>query len=163
MEARQAFFFDKAAQHDLVLARIIGAPRPQTLRAKLERVYSARKGVAGKAGDEVEFVQGGGTWGGGDQLAVGERALIFLTSISGRLYEDTSQGHLLVEEIEGAPYAIFEFRELWLCQDEDMPTLIKDNASQDPKRPYATAIRFEAMETYLVGLIQQIDRRTGVA
>ncbi len=48
-------------------------------------------------------------------------------------------------------YAIYPHEELWLS--DDVPTLIRGR--QDPKRLYATAIRFDVMEEYLLGLVER--------
>lgn len=91
----------KLATHDLVLCRITAAAGPQTLRALAERVYSAQHGVpANCEGRELEFVHAPGSWGA-VPLAVGDRALVFLRQVSGKLYEDAWQGHLLIEGLDG--------------------------------------------------------------
>ena len=150
------FLSDKVATHDIVLVKVLCSPRPQVLRAKVARIYSAKKGMAANClGSEIEFVQSPGHWGDVG-LAVGDQALLFVRSISGQLYEDAWRGHMVVEEIEGNLYAIFQFKELWL--NEDVPSSIRENSRQDPKRPYATAIRFDALESYLLGLIENAER-----
>jgi hypothetical protein len=58
-----------------------------------------------------------------------------------------------VEDIEGDLYAIYPRKELWLS--DDVPTLIRESSRQDPKRSYATAIRFDVMEEYLLGLVER--------
>ena len=85
---------------------------------------------------------------------------MFVKSISGKLHEDAWRGHMVVENIEGIPYAIFHHKELWL--NKGVPSSIRECSRQDPKRSYATAIRFDAMEAYLLSLIEKLnsnDRR----
>ncbi|POA33801.1 hypothetical protein, partial [Pseudomonas sp. GW456-R21] len=88
-------------------------------------------------------------------LIVGDQAILFVKSISGELYEDPWRGHMLVEQIEGASYAIFQYKELWLR--EDIPSSIRTCSRQDPKRPYATAIRLDVMEAYLSSVIEELN------
>jgi hypothetical protein len=153
MNKQLDFLLDKVLKHDLVLAQVTSAPRPQVLRAKIERIYSTGKGIVyGFLNSEVEFVRSGGTWGD-VALKVGEQALLFVASVSGKLYEDVWHGHMVVEDIEGSLYAIYPRKELWLS--EDIPTLIRVASRQDPKRSYATAIRFDVMEEYLISLIER--------
>jgi hypothetical protein len=143
--------------HGLVMVEIVSSPRPQTFRARVKRVYAARQGIdPGSRGAEIEFVGAGVGWGL-EALSVGDTALVFLTAISGRLYEPMSfVGHMVVEEIDGETYAIYQERELWLSAG--IPATIRDCARQDPKRSYATAVRLDAMEAYLLTLIEQTDR-----
>lgn len=151
MNGKQEFLSEKIANNDLLLVEVVGSPRPQTLCVKVERVYSTRKGDESVTlGSEIEIVSSPGTWGD-TALSVGERALLFVRLISGRLYEDAWRGHMLVEEIGDCMYAIFPYRQLW--SSEDVPVSIKSCSRQDPKRPYATAIRLDAMEAYLIDLI----------
>jgi hypothetical protein len=147
------FWGDELAANDLVLVKVTGASRPQLLRAEVERIYSTGKGMkAAFLGSEVEFVGGGGAWGN-EQLAPGDRALVLVCAIHGRLYEHHWHGHMVVEEIEGTLYAKYQFRELWLL--ESFPPVLRECSRQDPKRPYASAIRFDVMESYL---IEKVDR-----
>lgn len=39
------FLSDKVANYDLIMVKVIDSPRPQTFKARVERVYTARKGV----------------------------------------------------------------------------------------------------------------------
>ena len=156
MSEELGLLFDKVERYDLVFVEIVDAPRPQVLRAKVERIYTSRKGIDDASlGSEIEFVRSGGTWGD-VVLIVGDRAILFVKSISGELYEDAWRGHMVVEDIEGAPYAIFHHKELWL--GEGVPSSIRAHSRQDPKRSYATAIRFDVMEAYLLSLIEKIEQ-----
>jgi hypothetical protein len=159
MSEKLGFLFEKVARHDLIFVKIVDAPRPQVLRARIDRIYTTGKGVESNfRGSEIEFVRSGGTWGD-VALVVGDQAIVFVKSISGELYEDAWRGHMVVEEIEGAPYAIFQCKELWLR--EDIPPSIRTCSRQDPKRSYATAIRFDAMEAYLLGMIERLSNNEG--
>ncbi|AXW63844.1 hypothetical protein CJO94_18680 (plasmid) [Ralstonia solanacearum] len=150
-----SFLSDKVASCDLVMAKIVDSPRQQSFRARVTRVYAARKGVdTGVLGTEIEFVGGPPHWGQ-VSLAVGDTALVFLKSISGLLYEDAWRGHMLVEQIGDEVYAIFQHRELWLSTD--VPLSIRNFSRQDPKRPYASAVRLDVLEAYLLALIEQVD------
>lgn len=145
------FLFDKIAKYDLVVARVIESLGSQMLRAELEHIYSASHGMGNyEIGTEFEFVRSPGHWGD-VPLKIGDRAFLFVGFVSGHLYEDAWRGHMVIEKIDGEPHAIFQFKELWLSQD--VPSLIRENSRQDPKRPYASAIRFDVIESYLRGLI----------
>jgi hypothetical protein len=153
MNKQSDFLLDKVLRHDLVFVHVTGAPRPQVLRAKIGRIYSTGEGIVRSfLNSEVEFIRSGGAWGD-VALKVGEQALLFVKSISGKLYEDPRHGHMAVEDIEGDLYAIYPRKELWLS--DDVPTLIRGSSRQDPKRLYATAIRFDVMEEYLLGLVER--------
>ncbi len=155
MSEELGFLSEKVARYDLVFVKIVDAPRPQVLRAKIEKIYTTGKGIYSTLlGSEVEFVRSGGRWGD-MALIVGDQAILFVKSIFGELYEDAWRGHMVVEEIEGASYAIFQYKELWLR--EDIPSSIRACSRQDPKRPYATAIRFDVMEAYLLSLIDKVN------
>lgn len=150
------FLSAKVASHDLILVEVMCSPRSQVLRARVEHIYSARKGIDPQfLGTEIEFVRSPSNWGD-VALMLGERALIFVASISGQLYEDPWHGHMIVEKIDGNTYASFPHPELWL--NDKVPALIRACSRKDPKRPYATAIRFDAIEAYLSGLISEFDR-----
>jgi hypothetical protein len=151
-----AFFYDAAASSDLILIRVVGSPRPQVLRAKVDKIYSARKGVSADClGAEIEFIGAPGHWGQ-ETLEIGEKALVFVTEIfSGKLYEYAWRGHMVVEEIDGSSYASFQSPELWA--NENVPPEIRSNSRQDPRRSYRTAILFDVVETYLQNLIRKID------
>ncbi|CUI07026.1 hypothetical protein [Massilia antarctica] len=151
MSEDKAFLADKVAGHDAVLLEVLAEPAPQHLRARLITVYSARHGLAGQApGAQIDFVHAPSSWGN-TPLAPGDLAIVFLNTISGRLYEAAWNGHLLVDDIDGRPHAIYKHKELWL--NEAFPPEIRAHARQDPARPYASAIEFDAVETYLSGLI----------
>jgi hypothetical protein len=149
-----AFLSQMVAQNDLVMVKVMGSPRPQTFRALLKRVYTARKGIdASWLGSEIEFVGCPAHWGQ-VPLAVGDTALLFVKKLSNSgLYEAPWLGHMLVEEVDGDSYAIRHQRELWLS--DGVPASIRDHSRQDPKRSNATAIRFDALEAHLLALIEQ--------
>ena len=61
MNEELGFLFDKVERYDFVFVEVVGAPRPQTLRAKVERIYTSNKGVDDASlGSEIEFVRSGG-------------------------------------------------------------------------------------------------------
>ncbi|HEX8611415.1 MAG TPA: hypothetical protein VF800_09030 [Telluria sp.] len=151
MSAENVFLADKVASHDAALVRILAAPAPQQLRARLLTLYSARKALAGcQPQQDIEFIHAASSWGN-TPLAPGELAVVFFTTISGRLYEAAWNGHLLVEDIDGRPHAIYRHKELWL--DETVAPAIRAHARQDPARPHASAIDFDAFEAYLRTLV----------
>ncbi|MNM75531.1 hypothetical protein D3C81_873220 [compost metagenome] len=152
MSPTRGFLAEKVENYDLVLLHVVSSPRPQVLRATVERIYSARNGIdQGYIGKEIEFVRSPGNWGDA-ALEVGERALVFISIVSDEFYEDAWRGHMIVEEIQGDLFAIYQHRELWLC--EEVPEMIRACSQQDPKRPYATAIRLGMLEAYLIDLVE---------
>ncbi|KAB8053541.1 hypothetical protein GCN74_25270 [Janthinobacterium sp. FT14W] len=152
MSPARGFLAEKVENHDLVLLHVVSSPRPQVLRATIQRIYSAKRGIDQRyIGKEIEFVRSPGNWGD-VALEVGERALVFISMVSDRFYEDTWRGHMIIEEIQGDLFAIYQHRELWLC--EEVPEAIRACSQQDPKRPYATAILFGILEAYLIELIE---------
>jgi hypothetical protein len=147
MSAENDFLSDQLARHDAALVRILEARAPQQLRARLLKIYSARKGLQGhEAQTDITFVHAGSSWGN-TPLAPGELGLVFLDTIAGSLYEAAWNGHLLVHDVDGRPHAVYKHKELWL--DPAFPSAIRAHACQDPERPYASAIEFDALETYL--------------
>ena len=153
MTTKGKFLAEKVASRDLVLLRVVGSPDRQVLRAKIEKIYSARHGIEGKrVGEELDFVCSAGTWGD-VPLAQGERSLVFLYAHNGKFYEDPWRGHLIVEDIAGQTYGIYPHKQLWLAPD--VPDEIKSHAIPDPARAQASAIVFTALESYLAGLIRQ--------
>lgn len=159
MSSSQRFLSGKIESRDLILLHVVSSPNPQVLRARVERIYSARKGIDQKClGKEIEFVRSPGNWGD-VALEVGERALVFISIVSDKFYEDAWRGHMIVEEIKGKLFAIYQHKELWLC--EEIPDIIKACSEQDTKRPYATAIQFEILENYLIDLIENTEFGSG--
>ncbi|KPC53168.1 hypothetical protein [Amantichitinum ursilacus] len=154
--SKSSFLADKIAEYDVVMVTTKSSPRAQVLRAKVERTYSALRWIEGlSASDEIEFVHSPGRFGD-PILKTGERAIVFIVGISDRLYEESWRGHMLVEKIGTEQYAIYPHRELWLSQD--IPQVIRENAIQDPTRPYASAIKLDVMENYLMQLIENFGR-----
>lgn len=152
MSEEGPFLITKVTDYDTVLLDVKSEPEPQSLRAKLLKVYSSGKCLGGAhPGDEIEFVHGPSTWGN-TAMQVGERAIVFLRPISGRLYENSWRGHMLIEDISGVPHAIFPH--LKVSTD---PASFASRAVQDPKRPHARAIPLAELETYLLDLIAKVE------
>lgn len=148
LDQQGSFLMNKVTENDAVLLKIISQPEPQHLRAKILKIYSSRYGLAGKrVGDEIEFVHGPSSWGN-TAVKVGETAVVFVRPISGLLYEDAWRGHMVVEEIDGVPHAIFPH----LKESAD-PASPASRAIQDPKRSFARAIAFDDLENHLRSLI----------
>ena len=101
-------------------------------------------------GDRFDFVHGPPHWGA-LALKLHDRAIVFLRSLSGRLYESAWRGHLLLEDIDGVPYAVYQHKELWLSPT--LPQSLRCAAVQDPKRGQSSAIRLTELEAYLRKLI----------
>jgi len=142
---------------DLVLVRVISKPAPQTYRAFVEKIYRARHGIKiDFLGKEIEFIGSCGSWGD-VPLAVGERAIVFMSEIFEKLYEHSYHGHILLEEINGELYGIEFIRKMWL--NKSTPSVLRESARQDPKRPYCSAVRFDVLEGYLVDLIKKVEAK----
>lgn len=148
---RAEFLVDKVLNNDLILIDVISETAPQTLKARVVRVYSSHGGIPDIArGSEIEFVHAPASWGC-VPLKTDDWALVFIADIAGKLYEDAWNGHLLVETVGDATCAIFPAKELWL--DKTLPADIREAFFQDPKREYASAIRFEKIERYLLRVL----------
>lgn len=147
MSTNEKFLAAKAAANDAVLLQVLEASKPQHLRAKVLAIYTARKGVTQKMlGQKIEFVHASGAWGN-KPLQPGQTALVFLSEISGRLYEDSWHGHLLVDDIDGAPFASYRFPQLWLS--ENLPESLRAHTRQDPLRTQNSAISLPALAGYI--------------
>lgn len=147
MSDKEKFLAAKAAANDAVLLYVLEETRPQHLRAKVLAVYTARKGVTQKMLDrEIEFVHASSAWGN-KPLRPGETALVFLSEISGRLYEDSWNGHLLVDDIDDEQYASYRFPQLWLS--ENLPASLRPHTRGDPQRPQCSAIRLPELAEYI--------------
>ncbi|WP_397458931.1 hypothetical protein AB3464_03145 [Pseudomonas asplenii] len=156
MSKKTDFLFDKVMNYDLVFVEVVDEPSPQFLTAKVSRVYSFGASVDSSVlHSEIEFVHAGTAWGN-MALKIGDQAFLFLSSIYGRLHENNWHGHMVVEEIECEPYAIFQHKEMWL--NKDMPPLLRENSRPDPKHSHTTAVRFDAVESYLLSLIEKAGR-----
>jgi len=147
MSTNERLLAAKAAANDAVLLHVLEESRPQHLRAKVLAVYTARKGISqDMLGQEIEFVHASSAWGN-KPLQPGQTALVFLSAISGRLYEDSWHGHLLVDEIEGEQFASYRFPQLWLS--ENLPGSLRAHTRQDPLRAQNSAIRLQALAKYI--------------
>lgn len=147
MSNNEKFLAVKAAANDAVLLRILEETKPQQLRAKILAIYTARKGIAPKMLErEIEFVHASSAWGN-KPLRPGQTALVFLSEISGRLYEDSWNGHLPVDDIDGVQYASYRFPQLWLS--ENLPDCLRAHTRADPQRPQCSMIRLPELAEYI--------------
>ncbi|MRG91351.1 hypothetical protein [Polyangium spumosum] len=141
-----AFVDDKLARNDLVLCRVVATSSAQTLRAIAERVRSNGHGCSVRDGEPFEFVHAPGSWGA-VPLAVGDRALVFVRVISGRLYEEAWNGHWNVETVAGDDVAILPVPSLW-CSPE-LPDELRSVVRPAPGRPSSSAIVLEPLLGFL--------------
>ena len=155
MSVTKPFLAEKVIGQAVLLLAITDAPRAQVLVGRVEKLYSMG-GVfsASPVGTDIEFVRSPGHWGD-VPLEPKQRAIVFLTKASGRLYEVPWRGHLLLEQIEGVEHAIVQVPELWLIKE--VPPALRELARPDPKRGYASAVRFDVMQAYLEELIAHAD------
>jgi len=148
-----AFLQEKVERNDLIRVVITASPGSQLLKARVEEVYSARVfDVA--PGAEIVFVGKPSHWGQ-RSLDVGERALLFISRISGRWYEDSWAGDLPVEEIDGVVYALYRHPYEEIRASETVPAELRDSCRPHPDRPITTCFDFAVMESYLKGLIEK--------
>ncbi|WP_019010853.1 hypothetical protein [Deinococcus aquatilis] len=146
------FLWETLRRHDLVTVNVLKVYR-QDITARVTAISTARHGVKRKMLGRVITFVGCPTHWGQEGLAVGDHALVFLGEINGRLYEHSWRGHLLIEDIEGVTYAVFEHKELWLS-----PTFtpkLQPYTRQDPRRTYASAIHLSVLKAHLAELIEQ--------
>jgi len=149
----QPFLSAAVSTNDPVLVKVLEkTPKTQTIRASIERIYSARHGMQRHSvGSEIDFVY----WAGwtNTKFEIGERGLTFLRYLSNtRLYED-DRGHLLVENVADIPYAGPLQWTSWF----HIPSTLRVQFIQDPKRPWAILIPFDAIERYLIRLIDETN------
>jgi hypothetical protein len=79
---------------------------PQQYCGTIRRVYARRfAGGDGYAGPTIDFVGGTGAWGN-RTLVDGERALVFVTRLRGRCYQEHWNGHLSIQDLGGTPCVI---------------------------------------------------------
>ncbi|GAA0659985.1 hypothetical protein GCM10010193_08590 [Kitasatospora atroaurantiaca] len=145
------FLQSKVECNDLIRVVITESPGSQLLRATVEEVYSARVFDVGP-GAQIEFI-GKPAHFGQVALDVGERALLFISRISGRWYEDSWAGDLPVEEIDGALYALYRHPYAAIRASEVVPAELRDSCRPHPDRSTTTCFDFAVMESYLKGLI----------
>ena len=150
----KGFLSKKLLRNDLVLVSVTESVGPQLIRARIEKIYSSGKAISNNdLGKVIEFVHGPPHWGQ-VALTVGNRALLFLSSISGQLYEDAWNGHLLLECIGDDEYTIYRKKELWT--DKEIPDEIRSASIRYPMRSNATAIRFEQFNHYIKNLVKAL-------
>lgn len=155
MKAPQTHFFAQVESHDLVLVSVMDSPRPHVFRAKVEHIYSCRKGIMPEhLGADIEFYSGPTSWGN-VPLNIGERALLFVRKLSGVLNEYPWHGHMVLMEMDDELYASVQTPELWLR--DDLPATVKAVSRSDPTRRNCSLVRFDALETYLKELIGGIE------
>ncbi|HIH2745572.1 hypothetical protein L3V59_13910 [Burkholderia aenigmatica] len=156
MSEKKGLYAVAAEQYDLVLVSVLDSPRPHVFRARVERVYSVGKGIApDHLGAEIEFVGGPPTWGN-VPLEVGERALMFVRTLSGLFHEHAWRGHMVLEEIAGGTYARLHIPEMWLR--DELPVDVRAASSPHPTRRNASIVRFSVLERYLSDLIGKAVR-----
>jgi hypothetical protein len=149
MKRKDSFLSDLAENEDAVLLKIVGALGEQRLRAQVLNIYATRHGVnTGQLGKQIEFTYAPTTYGN-TALKVGETAIVFMSDESGELHEAPWRGHMVIEDIDGEPHAIFPH--LVVAPDATDPSA---HARPDPTRPHASAISFALIEDYLSKLFQ---------
>lgn len=150
------FLADRVARYDVLLIHVKAALGSQKLRARVEKIYSSGKAISlEKLDNDIEFIHAPAHWGN-TALKPGELAFIFVSKISDLIYEASWNGHMVVEDLDGIPHATIKLAAMW--ERAAIPPLIRQNARPVPNRPYASAVRFDAMESYLKHLIQAKDR-----
>ncbi|KQV17536.1 MULTISPECIES: WD40 repeat domain-containing protein [unclassified Kitasatospora] len=147
------FLREKVERYDLIRVRITAAPGSQLFRAVVQEVYSARVFDVG-LGEEFEFTGKPGGWGQ-SSLSLGEHALLFLTRSSGRWYEDTWNGDLPLEEIDGRVWALYRSPHETVLATESIPADLRAASRPHPVRPHLTCFDLPLLESYLRQLVRQ--------
>ncbi|MFH6994528.1 hypothetical protein [Flavobacterium sp. FlaQc-48] len=152
-QTKNTFLTDQAKFNALLLLNTITYLGQQKYKAQIEKIYSTNNKLTQKinVGKTIEFMGCGNSWGR-EILQTGDRAFIFISTICDTFYEHSSFGHLILEEEEGVLYAKYQQSELWL--KDHIPAIIRENARQDPRRSYSTAIKFDVIEQYLIDLVR---------
>ncbi|MFF2039102.1 hypothetical protein ACFVVX_01640 [Kitasatospora sp. NPDC058170] len=149
-----SFLQEKVERNDLIRVAITGSPAAQHFTAIVEEVYSARVFKAG-VGSEIRFV-GKPTHWGQRSLAPGQRALLFISRISGRWYEDAWEGDLPIEEIDGSEYALYRAAHERVLTFDGLPDTLRAGCRPHPTLPITTCFDLAALEGHLNGLIDQV-------
>ncbi len=130
---------------DPVIVRVIHKDS-QLVRAQVEKTYTAKRGIRPSLlGKEIEFVGPGG-WSRSD-LKNGDRALVCISSCSGKLYQ--GQIEFLLQDLDGEPSAIFR------SDGFSIPETLQRSAKPGPSSLH-TALRFHVLEEYLVDIIRKV-------
>ena len=152
METPKPLFSVAANMHDLVIVSVIDSPSPHLLRAKVERIYSCRRGITpDHLGATIEFYRGPTTWGN-IGLEPGDRALLFVGKRSDVFNEYPWRGHMWLEDLDSEPCATVKIEELWLR--DDLPESVKAASRPHPTKRNHSVIRFVEWEAYLKTLIE---------
>lgn len=127
--------------------RVIGVDgRSQSnMRARVEAVYSTRHGLSDRdLGRTIQFLGQPTTWG---NLALrdGERAVIFLRSHDGGLGEYPSNGHCVIEEMNGEDFVVFRLGDAYFTDVEPA------DAAEQPQTGWP-AVRLSVVEARLLQL-----------
>ncbi|GAA2799090.1 hypothetical protein GCM10010441_25140 [Kitasatospora paracochleata] len=153
------FLQDKVERNDLLRLTVTGKPAPQHFTALVEEVYSSRV-FDGRAGSEIRFVGKPAHWGQ-RPLEVGGRALVFVSRISGRWYEDAWEGDLPIEEIDGVEYALHRVAHERVLGFEGLPEALRRSCRPHPTLPITTCFDLAALEAHLNRLIDQVHPKQG--
>jgi hypothetical protein len=149
----EEFLFEKVRDNDVILGCAIDSPAPQKFLIRVKKIYSTKRGInEGQLGNLIEIVGSPCSWGNMG-IEVKETAIIFISISNAKLYQDPWRGHFVVEKIGGVDYGIYQYPELWLWNT--VPAHVREATIQDPKRPYASAIRFDVLEEYIRALIEK--------
>lgn len=144
MTEPKPYLHETLAFYDAVQLKVLSNEAPQNQVAQLLTAYTARHGVArSMQGKHITFVHGPSSWGN-DPLAPGETAIAFLHARDHTLYEKPFHGHYVIEDIDGEPHAIIPHLNTEGSRDE-----IIIQSRQDPRRPYARAIKLSSLEAYI--------------
>lgn len=112
------FLSDRVARNDVLLILVKTSLGSQKLRAQVKKIYSSGSAVSlDKLGTDIEFIHAPAHWGN-TALKPGELAFIFVSEVSGHIYEESWSGHMVVEDIDKTPYAIVKIKAIW-----ERPTL----------------------------------------
>lgn len=149
---KNIFLAQQAKFNALLLLNTITFLGQQKYKAQIEKIYSTNK-LTKKVtvGETIEFIGCPAPAWGREALETGDRAFMFISTHYDVFYEHSWCGHLILEEEEGTLYAKFQQSELWL--KDYIPAIIRENARQDPRRSYSTAIKFDVIEHYLMDLV----------
>ncbi|MEV7117337.1 hypothetical protein [Kitasatospora griseola] len=147
-----SFLQEKVERNDLIRVAVTGSPAGQQFTAIVEEVYSARVFRA-EAGSEIRFVGKPPHWGQ-RPLVVGRRALLFVSRISGRWYEDAWEGDLPIEEIDGSEYALHRVAHERVLAFDGLPDALRAGSRPHPTLPITTCFELAALERHLTGLIE---------
>jgi hypothetical protein len=159
---------DRFIRCDLVIAKVTHEHHEKGIKtAQVGRVYRTGNLFEDRnealRTKEIDIMGGGGSWGE-TPTYVGEIGFLFLVAHlpNKRIYQSSWHGHIPIERHDDGLWCLLYQWKLW--EQETVPEILRINSKPSYQRladgkPFDTWVRFEAMESFLMGLIADIDQQ----